>query len=64
MKDAGEKAENGAFEVLVEEWGTSGRIRPTIGHLLNLLDKAQLLSAVVYIYKNLLNGLCFHVSVY
>uniref|UniRef100_A0A1B0CKR1 Tube Death domain-containing protein n=2 Tax=Lutzomyia longipalpis TaxID=7200 RepID=A0A1B0CKR1_LUTLO len=44
-----------AAEVLMEEWGTSGRIRPNLSHLLQLLVKAELFRAADYVACDLLN---------
>lgn len=44
------------FEVLVEEWGTSGRKRPTVGDLVALLQLAKLYRAMDYLTVNVLNG--------
>lgn len=42
-------------EILFDEWGTSGRIRPTLGHLLHLLIRAELFKAADYVAVKLLN---------
>ena len=42
------------FEILVDEWGCSGRIRPTVGHLLFLLNQAELYRAANYVTVELL----------
>ncbi|XP_069997408.1 uncharacterized protein [Penaeus vannamei] len=44
------------FEVLLEEWGTSGRKRPTLQDLVNLLEQAKLYRAVDYLTVKVLNG--------
>lgn len=49
------KTHRNCTEILLDEWGTSGRIRPTIGHLLYLLTRAELFRAADYIAINLLN---------
>ncbi|KAF5278784.1 hypothetical protein FQR65_LT15512 [Abscondita terminalis] len=41
-------------EILFDEWGTSGRIRPTLGHLLYLLTTVQLFRAADFVAVNLL----------
>lgn len=46
-----------AGEILFDEWGTSGRQRPTVSHLLQLLVKAELFRAADYVAVNLLNGI-------
>lgn len=43
-------------EILFDEWGTSGRVRPTVGNLLDLLIKVQLMRAADYVAIKLLNG--------
>lgn len=43
-------------QILFEEWGTSGRIRPTLSHLLQLLIKVQLFRAADYVAVTLLRG--------
>lgn len=43
-------------EILFDEWGTSGRKRPTVGNLLDLLVEAELLRAADYVAMNFLNG--------
>ncbi|XP_023022091.2 interleukin-1 receptor-associated kinase 4 isoform X2 [Leptinotarsa decemlineata] len=51
LKKSGRKC----TEVLLSEWGCSGRIRPTIGHLLYLLVKANLFRAADYVAMDLLH---------
>lgn len=41
--------------ILFEEWGTSGRTRPTVAHLLNLLVEASLYRAADYLAVDILN---------
>lgn len=41
-------------EILFDEWGTSGRIRPALGHLLFLLTSVELFRAADYVAVNLL----------
>lgn len=38
-------------DILFEEWGSSGRIRPTLGHLLYLLQECRLYGAADYVAK-------------
>lgn len=45
--------ENGA-KILLEEWSTMGRLRPTLGTLLNLLIKAELFRAADYVAGEIL----------
>lgn len=42
--------------ILFEEWGTSGRHRPTVGHLLHLLIEANLYRAADYVSTDILKG--------
>lgn len=44
------------FEVLVEEWGTSGRKRPTVGDLVAILQVAKLYRAMDYLTITVLSG--------
>lgn len=40
--------------ILLEEWGTSGRVRPTVGHLLQLLVRIVYFRAADYVAVNIL----------
>ncbi|KAL3269651.1 hypothetical protein HHI36_008714 [Cryptolaemus montrouzieri] len=42
-------------EILLEEWGCSGRIRPAVGHLRYLLIQAELFRAADYVAQNILH---------
>lgn len=42
--------------ILFEEWGTSGKTRPTLAHLLKLLVDANLYRAADYLAVDILNG--------
>lgn len=42
--------------ILMDEWGTSGRIRPTLGHLLQLLVQANLYRAADFLATDILHG--------
>lgn len=42
--------------ILFEEWGTSGKTRPTVAHLLQLLVEASLYRAADYLAVDILNG--------
>ncbi|KAK8394928.1 hypothetical protein O3P69_006011 [Scylla paramamosain] len=44
------------FEVLVEEWGTSGRKRPTVSDLVSILQVAKLYRAMDYLIVTVLKG--------
>ncbi|CAG9815637.1 unnamed protein product [Phaedon cochleariae] len=48
------KSRRTCTEILFDEWGTSGRIRPTLGHLLHLLVKAKLFKAADYVAVEIL----------
>ena len=48
---------NSVFEALLEEWGTSGRIRPTIKDLIALLERAKFFKVSEYIKIDILKGL-------
>lgn len=41
-------------EILLDEWGTSDRVLPALGHLLNLLKKAELYRAADFVAVNLM----------
>lgn len=41
-------------EILFDEWGTSGMVRPKVGHLLQLLIKAEASRAADYVAVRLL----------
>lgn len=45
-----------AFEVLIDEWGTSGKKRPDIKLLLDLLTEAQLYGAADYVSVEILKS--------
>lgn len=49
------KSQRSCTEILFDEWGTSGRIQPALGHLLQLLIKAELYRAADYVAVKLLN---------
>lgn len=55
MEHASYKTRRHCTEILFDEWGTSGIVRPTLGHLLYLLTKAELFRAADYVAINLLN---------
>lgn len=40
--------------ILIDEWGSSGKLRPTVGHLLQLLIKLELFLAADYVAEVLL----------
>lgn len=54
VQDAGEKQNRSCSEIFLEEWGCSGRKRPTLADLLTLLKKAELYKAADYVAIQLL----------
>ena len=44
-------------EILFDEWGTSGKNRPTVGNLLELLVNAELFRAADFVADFFLNGI-------
>ncbi|KAF2880647.1 hypothetical protein ILUMI_25541 [Ignelater luminosus] len=57
LEDASFKTQRPCLEILFCEWGTSGRVRPDLGHLLHLLIKAELYRAADYVAIVLLEQL-------
>lgn len=56
IENSGKKVEGkSCTKILIEEWGTSGKVRPRLSSLRELLIKAQLFRAADYI-SVLLNG--------
>lgn len=50
-----------AFEILIDEWGTMGRNRPTVGVLLRLCIKIEAFRAASYISEEILKStICRH----
>lgn len=56
VENAGLKHKKECSAILLDEWGTSGRIRPRLGHLLTLLKKAELYRAADYVAIELLKS--------
>lgn len=56
IENASIKQNRMSTEILFEEWGTSGKKRPTVGNLLELLIKAELFRAADFVAINFLNG--------
>lgn len=56
MSDECARDRREGFEVLIEEWGTSGKKRPTVGDLVALLQLAKLYRAMDYLTVTVLNG--------
>ncbi|KAK6635053.1 hypothetical protein RUM44_000302 [Polyplax serrata] len=54
IQNAGEKQNKSCTEILLDEWGTSGKIRPNLKHLLDILIKAQFYRAAEYVAVDLL----------
>ncbi|XP_037025167.1 protein Tube-like isoform X2 [Bradysia coprophila] len=54
IEKAGGRLKNSAY-IFLEEWMTSGKIRPTLSHLLQLLVKSELWRAAEYVAINLLS---------
>ncbi|XP_076250194.1 uncharacterized protein LOC143190027 isoform X1 [Rhynchophorus ferrugineus] len=48
---AGMQHKRSCTEILIDEWGTSGKIRANLGHLKYLLTKAELFRAADYVAK-------------
>lgn len=56
IENVSEQQKRSPTEILLDEWGTSGKKRPTLEVLLNVLVKAQLLRAADLVALNFLNG--------
>ncbi|KAE8573930.1 Putative Tube [Halyomorpha halys] len=54
IEKTSENQKRSSTEILLEEWGTSGRRRPHISDLLNVLVKAELYRAADYVSLQLL----------
>ncbi|CAH1389049.1 unnamed protein product [Nezara viridula] len=55
IETASENQKRSSTAILLEEWGTSGRKRPHISDLLNILVKTELYRAADYVSVHLLN---------
>ncbi|KAB0805396.1 hypothetical protein PPYR_02366 [Photinus pyralis] len=55
IENASKTTGRACTEILFDEWGTSGRIRPALGHLLFLLTSVELFAAADYVAVKLLN---------
>lgn len=62
IQQAGEHSS--CTEILLSEWGTSGKERPTVRTLHKFLLKAQLIRAADYVSEKLLNGLFYHILLF
>lgn len=56
IENAAAKLKKNAAQIFLEEWITSGKIRPSIGHLLQLLIKSEIFRAADYVAVNILSG--------
>ncbi|XP_046142867.1 protein Tube isoform X3 [Osmia bicornis bicornis] len=54
IEQAAQQQKRNAAEIFLSEWGTMGKKRPTLGTLLNLLTKVDLLRAADYIAEDIL----------
>lgn len=54
IEDEAKRQRKPAFEILVDEWGTSGKQRPTIQHLIEVLIKVELFQAADFLSEDLL----------
>lgn len=55
IENASKTTGRSCTEILFDEWGTSGRVRPALGHLLYLLTSVELFRAADYVAVNLLH---------
>lgn len=62
VENAAAKLNKNAAQIFLEEWITSGKIRPSIGHLLQLLVKSEIFRAADYVAVNILSGKLKHLS--
>lgn len=56
VEEAGNQQRRPCAEIFLEEWGCSGRNRPTVADLLELLIEAELYAAADYVSVDLLKG--------
>ncbi|XP_060525911.1 protein Tube-like [Cylas formicarius] len=54
IEQASRKDKRSSPEILFDEWGTCGRVRPNLGHLFHLLVKAELFRAADFVAVDLL----------
>lgn len=58
IKEASQESNQyNAAQILFDEWGTSGRIRPTLGHLMQLLVQSNLYRAADFLAVEILKGI-------
>ena len=60
IQTAGEKQNKSCTEILFDEWGTSGEVRPNLNTLLQILIKAQFYRAAEFVAVELLKGDLFN----
>ncbi len=54
IEDEAKRQKKPAFDILLDEWGTSGKQRPTVHDLINILVKVELYQAADYLSVNIL----------
>ena len=57
VEEAGHKQNRPCAEIFLEEWGCSGRKRPTLADLLHLLIESELFTAADFVAVDLLKGI-------
>lgn len=61
IEKASQQSGRSCSEIFLDEWGTSGRKRPTVYLLHQYLKKVNLKRAATYVAEKLMKGLNFHV---
>jgi Tube Death domain len=56
IEEEAKRQKKSAFDILIDEWGTSGKQRPTVCELVKLLAKQELYQAADYLSKELLGN--------
>ena len=54
IEEEAKRQKKPAFDILIDEWGTSGKQRPTVEDLVRILIKVELYRAADYVSKELL----------
>ncbi len=54
IEEEAKRQKKSAFDILIDEWGTSGKQRPTVRELVKLLAKLELYQAADYLSRDLL----------
>jgi hypothetical protein len=54
IEEEAKRQKKSAFDILIDEWGTSGKQRPTVCELVKLLAKLELYQAADYLSTDLL----------